>query len=162
SAASAGLSVTIDTVAAAPSAPDLTAASDSGTSNSDDNTKDNTPSVTGSGAEVGATVTLYDTDGTTVLGTGVADGSSKWAITSSTLLAGVPTLPAYPTRRSSDLSAASAGLSVTIDTVAAAPSAPDLTAASDSGTSNSDDNTKDNTPSVTGSGAEVGATVTLY
>src|SRR5438045_4979631 len=111
SAASAGLSVTIDTVAAAPSAPDLTAASDSGTSNSDDNTKDNTPSVTGSGAEVGATVTLYDTDATTVLGTGVADGSRNWAITSSTLLDGDQTRTGQKTDIVGNPYAAFAGLS---------------------------------------------------
>ena len=79
--------MTIDTVAAAPSAPDLIAASDSGTSNTDNLTSDTTPTVTGSGAEAGATVTLFDTNGTTVLGTATADGSGNWSITSSTLSA---------------------------------------------------------------------------
>ena len=83
--ASAGLVVTIDTAAAAPSAPDLTAATDSGTSSTDNITNDTTPTFTGSGAEAGATVTLYDTNGTTVLGTATADGSGNWSITSSTL-----------------------------------------------------------------------------
>ena len=85
SAASAGLAVTIDTTAAAPSAPDLAAASDSGRRARDNLTNDTTPTFTGSGAEAGATVTLYDTNGTTVLGTATADGSGNWSITSSTL-----------------------------------------------------------------------------
>ncbi|WP_157263013.1 Ig-like domain-containing protein [Pedobacter steynii] len=52
----------------APSAPVLAAASDSGISNSDNITNVTTPVFTGT-AEPGSTVTLYDTDGTTVIGT---------------------------------------------------------------------------------------------
>src|SRR4029078_3386639 len=85
SAASGSLTVTIDTQAAAPSAPDLIAASDSGSSSTDNITNANPPSVSGSGAEAGATVTLYDTDGTTVLGSTNADSSGNWSITSSAL-----------------------------------------------------------------------------
>ena len=87
--------------------------------------------MSGSGAEAGATVTLYDTNGTTVLGTATADGSGNWSITSSTLGDGGHTLTAKQTDMAGNVSAASAGLVVTIDTVAAAPSAPDLVAASD-------------------------------
>ncbi len=72
--------VLIDTVAAAPTAPELVAASDSGSSSTDTITNVTTPTVTGGGAEAGATVTLYD--GMTVLGTAVADGSGHWSITS--------------------------------------------------------------------------------
>ena len=60
-----------------------------GRPSTDNLTNDTTPTVTGSGAEAGATVTLYDTNGTTVLGTATADGSGNWSITSSTLSAGV-------------------------------------------------------------------------
>ena len=162
SAASASLSVTIDTAAAAPSAPDLTAASDSGSSNTDNITNVTTPTFTGSGAEAGATVTLYDSDGTTVLGANVADGSGNWTITGSALSQGVHTLKAKETDLAGNVSAASPALSVTIDTAAAAPSAPDLTAASDSGVSNTDNITNVTTPTFAGSGAEAGATVTLY
>src|SRR5207247_1208924 len=140
----AGLSVTIDTAAAAPSAPDLVAGSDSGASSSDDITKDNKTGRAASRDEVGATVTLYDSEGTTVLGTDVADGSGNWAITSTALVDGVHTLTAKQTDIAGNTSVASAGLSVTIDTAAAAPSAPDLVAGSDSGASSSDDITKDN------------------
>ena len=108
--------VTVDTVAAAPSAPVLTAASDSGSSSTDTITNVTTPTVTGSGAEAGATVTLYDTNGTTVLGTAVADVTGHWSITSSVLSAGNHTLTATQTDLAGNTSAISATLSVTIDT----------------------------------------------
>ena len=54
---------------AAPSTPDLVAASDSGTSSTDNITKVVTPTFTGT-ADAGSTVTLLD--GTTVIGTGAA------------------------------------------------------------------------------------------
>ncbi|MGE5492851.1 MAG: Ig-like domain-containing protein, partial [Actinomycetota bacterium] len=162
SAASAGLAVTIDT--SAPSAqgvPVLAAASDSGISSSDRLTRVATPTVTGT-AEAGSTVVLYDTDGTTMLGTATADGSGRWSITASALSAGIHTLTAKATDGAGNTSAASAGLVVTIDTAApGAPSAPDLIAASDSGASSSDDLTRITTPTVTGT-AEAGSTVTLY
>src|SRR4029078_7130944 len=82
SAASGSLTVTIDTQAAAPSAPDLDAGSDSGSSSTDNTTTDTTPSVSGSGAEAGATVTLYDSNGTTVLGSTTAAADGSWSITS--------------------------------------------------------------------------------
>src|SRR5207237_627771 len=148
--ASASLSVTIDTVAAAPSAPDLTAATDSGSSNTDNITKVTTPVFTGGSAEAGATVTLFDTNGTTVLGTGVADGSGNWSITSSALADGVHTLTAKQTDVAGNTSLASSGLAVTIDTTAAAPSAPDLATATDSGSSHTDDITNVAAPTLTG------------
>lgn len=114
-AASTGLSVTIDTLApAAPSAPDLASASDTGVSNSDNITTDTTPTVSGT-AEAGATVTLYDTDGTTVLGTGIATGGN-WSITSSALAAGTHTLTTTATDAAGNVSGASAGLAVSIVT----------------------------------------------
>ncbi|MER2517959.1 MAG: Ig-like domain-containing protein, partial [Candidatus Accumulibacter phosphatis] len=132
------LVVTVDTAAAAPSAPDLEAPSDSGSSNSDDLTNVTTPTVSGSGAEAGATVTLYDTDGTTALGTAVASALGEWSITSTALAAGSHTLTAKQVDLAGNESAASAALVVTVDTAVAAPSAPDLEAPSDSGSSNSD------------------------
>ncbi len=162
SAASDGLTVTIDTVVVEPSAPDLDAASDTGDFDDDNITKGATPTVTGSGAEEGATVTLYDTDGTTVRGTGVADGSGNWEIVSTSLTDGDHTLKVKQTDIAGNESGFSTGLVVTIDTVANSLSALDLAAASDTGASDSDNITKDNTPTVTGSGAEEGATVTLY
>ena len=161
SAASTALTIAIDASApAVPSAPDLDASSDSGL-NTDNLTSDNTPTVTGT-ADAGSTVTLYDTDGTTVLGTATADGSGNWSITCSVLSAGAHTLTTKATDGAGNTSSASSGLSITIDAAApAAPSAPDLSAASDSGSSSTDNLTNDTTPTLTGT-AEANATITMY
>jgi hypothetical protein len=155
---SASVTFTLDTTApAAPSTPDLTNASDSGASNTDDITKVNTPEFTGT-AEDGASVTIY-ADGTPV-GSGVATGGT-YDITTSVLSDGVYSMTASQVDVAGNVSGMSGGLSVTIDTVVAAPSTPDLTNASDTGASNTDDITKLNTPTFSGT-AEAGSTVTLY
>ena len=159
SAASAALAVTIDTTApAAPSAPDLVAASDSGVSNTDNITNVTKPTFTGT-AEAGSTVTLYD--GTTAVGTGVATRPGLWTITTSTLANGIRSITAKATDVAGNVSAASAALSVTIDTTApAAPTTLDLATASDTGVSTTDNITNVTTPTFTGK-AEAGSTVTL-
>ena len=161
SAASQALAITIDTTApATPAAPVLAAASDSGASNTDGVTRVTTPVITGT-AEAGSLVTLYDTDGTTVLGTAVATGG-VWSITSSTLAAGAHSLTVRSTDLAGNASAASPALAITIDTtVPAAPPIPVLATASDSGASNSDRLTSITTPTITGT-AEAGSLVTLY
>ena len=117
SPSSAEFVVTVDTVSpAAPTGLDLIASSDTGTSSSDDITSDDTPTITGS-AESGSLVTLYDTDGTTVLGTATANGSGNWSITSSVLADGEHTLTARAADAAGNVSGASAGLVITIDTV---------------------------------------------
>ena len=63
-AVTATLSFTLDTTAAAPSAPDMTAASDSGSSNTDNITSSTAPTFTGT-AEAGSTVTIFS-DGVAV------------------------------------------------------------------------------------------------
>ena len=63
---------------------------------------------------------------------------------------GVYTLTAVQTDLAGNVSAASAGLRVTVDSAAAAPSAPGLAPTSDSGASNSDDLTNVTTPTLTG------------
>ena len=108
-----------------------------------------TPVFTGSGAEAGATVTLFDTNGTTVLGSTTADGSGNWSITSSTLSGGSHTLTAKQTDLAGNTSVASAGLAVTVDTIAPSGGAPDLAAASDSGVSSTDNITDVTAPSFT-------------
>jgi T1SS-143 domain-containing protein len=151
-----------NTAPAAPSAPDLQAASDSGSSSTDNLTKTTTPTFTGSGAEAGATVKLYDTNGTTLLGSGVADGLGNWTITSSTLASGSHTLTAKQTDLAGNTGVASSALVVTIDTTASAPTGLALAAADDTGSSNSDAITK-NTSNLTISGSgETGAIVTLF
>src|SRR5205823_4746947 len=121
-----------------------------------------TPALTGGGAEAGATVTLYDTNGTSVLGTAFADGSGAWSITSSARKSVVQGQTAKQTDIARNPSLASSALSVTIASVAAAPTAPDLTAAADSGSASIDNITNVAAPMFTGNGAEAGATVTLF
>ncbi len=157
SAASAALAVTIDTTVSAPSKPDLAATSDSGASSADNITGDTTPTLTGR-AEAGATVTVKD--GSTVLGTTTANGSGAWSFTTGALGQGVHSFTATATDTAGNVSAASSALSVTIDTSVSAPSKPDLAAASDSGTSATDNITNDTTPTLTGT-AEAGSTVTI-
>ena len=152
--------VRIDTIGpAAPSAPKVTAATDTGASATDDITKNTSPALTGT-AEAGATVTLYD--GTTLIGTGTATAGGAYTIATGTLAAGTHTLTAKATDLAGNVSPASTATSVVVDTTApAAPSAPALTAASDSGRSSTDKITNVTTPTFTGT-AETGATVTLY
>lgn len=78
-------------------------------------TNDTTPTVTGTAA-AGAIVKLYDSDGTTLLGTAAANGSGNWSITSSTLSEGTHTLKATQTDSGANTSPLSVGLAVTIDT----------------------------------------------
>ncbi len=159
SVASGALSVTIDTTVVAPSTPDMTAATDMGSSNSDNITNDNTPDFSGT-SEANAAVTLLE--GVTVLGSTTANGSGNWTITSSALSDGVHSITATQTDLAGNASGASGALSVTIDTATATPAAPDLATASDSGTSNTDDITNINTPTINGTGAEVGSSVQLF
>ncbi|TAN67601.1 MAG: hypothetical protein EPN17_10890 [Methylobacter sp.] len=101
----------------APTAPiglDLASADDSGASNTD-NLTNNTSGLTISGAaETDSSVKLYDTDGTTLLGTGTASGGT-FSIDVA-LSAGVHNITAKATDASNNTGVASSGLSVTVDT----------------------------------------------
>ena len=159
--------ITDNTVPGAPGQPDLTPASDTGISNSDDITGDTTPTFTGT-SEVHATVVLYAQAGSgspAQVGTALptTTGAGTWTITSTALAAGTYTFTAVQTDAAGNgPSDASSGLAVTIDTtVPAAPSQPDLASASDTGVSNSDNITNDTTPTFTGT-APAGTLVTLY
>ena len=153
---SAALAVTIDTTTPFVSTPDLAATSDSGTSNTDNLTNVTTPVFTGT-TTAGATVQLLD--GATVVGSATADGAGNWSITSSVLANGVHNISAPATDLAGN-QATSAALAVTIDTLTPTVSVPDLTATSDSGSSNTDNLTSVTTPVFTGTG-EAGATVQL-
>jgi len=107
------------TAPAAPSIPNLDDASDSGTSNSDNITSDTTPTFSGT-AESSSTVKLYDSDGTTEIGSGTATGGD-YSITTSALSDGVHSITAKTTDTENNTSAASSALDVTINT--SAPSA---------------------------------------
>ncbi|MES2633007.1 MAG: Ig-like domain-containing protein [Pseudomonadota bacterium] len=97
-----------------PDAPDLKESSDDGISSSDDITSDTTPTFWGI-AEADSTVTLYDTDGTTVLGTDVATGGT-WSITSSALSIGIHSVTVISTDAAGNSSWRSEALAVTIRT----------------------------------------------
>ncbi len=153
------IEVRIDTdPPAAPSVPVLDAASDSGVSSSDRITKVTTPTLTGT-AEVDATVNLF-ADGALV-GTGTAvDG--VYTIVSSVVSSGVHQFTARATDQAANQGPVSAGAGVTIDTTApTGTSAPVLSAASDSGVSDSDRLTNVQTPEFVGA-AEAGSSVALY
>jgi hypothetical protein len=97
----------------APSVPDLSPDSDTGVSQSDNLTQNNILTLTGA-AETGSTVTLYDTDGITVIGTGIASDGT-WSITTSALSEGNHVITAKAADAAGNVSPASAGLTVTVD-----------------------------------------------
>ena len=154
SAASAALSVTIDTTA--PTTPAIAAFStDSGTVG-DGITNDNTLTLTGS-AEANATVKVYD--GATLLGIRHRQWSGAWSFTTAALTNGAHSLTATATDVAGNTSAASAALSVTIDTAHRLPRA--LPAFSTDSGVVGDGITNDNTLTLTGT-AEANATVKVY
>ncbi|MEY2567492.1 MAG: hypothetical protein QOE35_2021 [Actinomycetota bacterium] len=130
---SATVTVTVDrTAPAAPSTPVLASASDSGVAG-DNLTKVTTPTFTGT-AEAGSTVKLFD--GATQVGSATATGGN-WSVTSSTLASGAHTITATATDAAGNVSSASAGVTVTIDTTAPATSLAKL--ANGSGTAGTAD-----------------------
>jgi hypothetical protein len=157
------MSMAVDTSApSAPAAPDLLAASDLGSSSTDDLTSDTTPSVAGSGGSAGDTMTVTATKGATTKSCAYVVGSATSCelpeLTDGTwALSGTLTDPAGNT------SAAGTGLNISVDgTGPVATSGPDVASASDSGPSSTDNITSDTTPTVSvggGSGGDV-ATVT--
>ncbi len=107
--------VLVDAIApSAPSAPDLAASSDLGTSDSDDITADDTPTLLGS-AEANASVEVYSSlDGS--LGTTTANGVGAWTFTPGTAISeGEHEFTAEASDTAGNTSPASGGLTVTID-----------------------------------------------
>ncbi|MHB1038630.1 MAG: Ig-like domain-containing protein [Pirellulales bacterium] len=157
SALSLALSVTLSSPA--PSAPDLVADSDTGVSASDnltnlDNSQpDKVLRFNVGNTIVGATVTLY--------ANGAAIGNAVAKIETTTIMTngsvdlpdGVRAITARQTLPGAPESPDSGVLRVTIDTTPpASSSAPDLQPGSDTGISNTDNTTGDNTPTFTISG----------
>jgi len=144
------LNVVDTTPPATPDVPDLYDDFDSGVSNSDNITKSNTPVFFGL-AEGNTTVTLF-LDGNVVERLYIPENGANWSIGVFPPLAdGTYTLTAAATDASGNESAPSAGLTVTIDTVAPAPpSVPDLVEDSDTGSSQEDNVTGDTTPTFAG------------
>ncbi len=104
----------------APSVPDLVAASDSGTSDSDDVTSEATPTLVGT-AEADSIVRLFD--GAVEVGSAVAVGGG-WLITTSVLADGVHSLTATVTDAAGNESVPSGALVVRVDTLAPVVTAP--------------------------------------
>lgn len=143
SSASSVVSITIDTVA--PAAPIILAPV------SPSLLSDNTPLFSGT-AEANSTVTLFD--GLTAIGTTVASGAGVWSYTPGvSLIDGVHSVTAKATDAASNMSVASLGTTITIDTTL--PSVPTLV----NPLANSF--LSDNTPQLIGTG-EVGATILIY
>ena len=155
---SGNLDLVVDTTAPAVSVPDLDAASDSGASNSDNITNATSPVFTGT-AEAGSTVQLL-VDGT-LAGTAVtADANGDWSITLTGLAEGTRQIAARATDTAGN-ETTSGDLTIEVDTTAPAVSAPDLDAASDTGTSDTDNITSQTTLDFTGT-AEANSTVELW
>ena len=124
--------------------------------NTDNITNVNQPTIIGSAA-AGSTVQLFE--GSTLLGTTLADLSGNWSIAVAPALAdGVHNLHATVTLGTNVT--LSPVLAVTIDTVVAPITPPDMTDATDTGASHTDNLTKNNTPTFTGT-AEAGSYVEL-
>ncbi|WP_157822086.1 PKD domain-containing protein, partial [Salegentibacter salinarum] len=97
---------------ASPSIPDLSAASDTGASNTDNNTADQTPTFTGT-AEANTSVEIFS-EGSS-LGTTTTDGSGNWSFTSPILTDGTYAITATATDAAGNVSANSSGLPIIID-----------------------------------------------
>ncbi len=140
-------SYVLDTVApSAPSMPDLGAASDTGSSTTDNITGDTTPTFSGT-AEVGATVRLYD--GATEIGTAVA-AAGTWSITSPALNSGSHSITAVATDLAGNTGPASAALQVNVITDAPSTQIAEIAISSDTGSSASDLITRTASQTVSG------------
>jgi subtilisin-like proprotein convertase family protein len=159
------LQVVINTsAAAAPATPDLQAASDSGTSTTDNLTNNTAPTFNVAGVDPGATIQLYR-NGVLVNSQVNAAGVNATVPVQDPGPVQPDGVYLYTARQISASGIAgpvSGALSVTIDTVAAAPDAPDLQASSDTGNSSTDNVTSIVNPTFDVTGAEAGATVDLY
>ena len=98
-------------------------------------------------------------DGATLLGTVTANGSGAWSYTTAALADGAHSLTATATDAAGNTSAASAALSVTVDT--AAPGVPTVSSFSSDTGMVGDGITNDNTLTLTGT-AEANSTVKVY
>lgn len=156
------LNFVVDTTAPnAPGAPDVAATSDTGSSNTDNNTRDNTPEVSTSGGSNGDTATITATNGSTTVSCTYVVGTAT-SCDLPTLSDGTWTLTSTLTDAAGNQSPSSSSTSLVVDATApTAPTGADLLAASDSGLSNSDNNTSDNTPAMSLIGGVNGNTATI-
>jgi hypothetical protein len=147
-----------------PSRPDLDAASDTGSSSTDNLTADATPTFSGTSAWGTNSVVQLRAESWAnglelVVGTGFVSGSGTWSITSFFLRPGTYSFTASPGSVFPPIK--SEPLVVWIDEALAPPSRPDLLSSSDSGPSSTDNITSDTTPTFTGTSG-VTAFIDLY
>ncbi len=159
SATSMAKVITIDPATpAVPVFTGLTAATDSGRSDTDLTTKNTNQTLVGT-AEAGVKVQILD--GGVQIAEVTADSAGAWTFAAS-LAAGTHPITARAVDTAGGTSAASAAKSVVVDVVApAAAVVTGLTAATDTGTSTTDEITNDPTPSISGT-AEANATVEVF
>lgn len=161
SAASTALSITVDTSRpTAPTSVDLVTASDTGTSSTDNNTSDTTPTLGATGGANGDTMTISATNGTTTVSCTYVVGAAT-NCTLPTLTDGTWNVTATLTDTAGNVSLASSALPITIDATSPQSLTPDLIAASDTGSSSTDDITNDNTPTITLTGQSTGDVITV-
>lgn len=162
---SPGFTLIVDT--AAPNAPVISQAIDdvgsiTGPLTSGQTTDDTVPRLVGT-SEPFATVKIYE--GTTLVGTGTADGSGSWSILLTTTLASGPhSFTAQATDAAGNISVSSASFSLTVDTTP--PALPVLTSILDdvgnAATPVANGGfTNDAQPTLSGT-AEAGATVKIF
>lgn len=143
---------------ATPGTPDLVARSDTGLSDSDNITRSRTMTLTG-GASAGATVAIDD--GAIRLGTTIAKANGTWSFRTTALSDGTHSFTTHTIGTAGIESDRSSALSVTVDgTTPATPARPALARGCDTGRSNIDGVTNDNTPTLTGM-TEAGARVAV-
>ena len=160
---SAASTNTISIKPGTPGTPDLDAASDLGTSNTDNSTSDETPTFSLSSVVSGASVTLTAMPGSgnpvtcSFISTGTSGSCTFPSLSNSTYsIAAVQSFGGI----NSETSTALANVVINKTTLST-PAAPDMASASDLGRSNSDDITSDSTPTINTSGSFTGtATVT--
>lgn len=122
----------------------------------------NTAVIHGSGAQGGSTITVYNVSGSDVLGTTVADAGGNWSFTmDGEHFQGSYSVTVTQKDSGGNESAKSAALSLAIDSHAGAPAQPLLNLA-DATTVDGLVHTLVDTPSLSGSGCEAGATVELF
>ena len=146
----------------APSTPDLAPASDTGSSNTDNITKTLNSLVFTGTAEGSSTVTIYKA-GATVIGSALASAGGAYSVTTTVALDdNFANLISATATNVDGPGPQSVALTVTTDTtVPGAPGTPNLDAASDTGTSSTDNYTSDTTPTFSGT-SEANATVQLF
>ncbi|RSX06212.1 hemagglutinin, partial [Sphingomonas koreensis] len=126
-------------------------------------TDDTTPTLSGTGAEANATITIYNNG--TAIGTTTADGAGAWSFTPAALPPGAHSFTVSATDAAGNASAQSAAYAITIDT--SVPAVPTIDDIADNvgavlGSVSNGGVTDDTTPTLSGTGAEANATITIY